>query len=288
MSPHVLLDSEPSISELDAVKAKDKGPAKNSLNARGRVADERLSVYIGQLLNNPRRHSNLGLLSPSASEMKSPTATPEAIITAEEAITLAIQRSSAIKPSKISTTRFEIAKSGCPVAVIMLTRPAYRLGEVLPIVIDLHKSEIRCLSVYATVETSEHVEPTVALRSPASIWRVSRKILAAQHESTISATRVFFNLAIPSNAAPEFITSAVSLEWSLRFEFVTVRQIPNGEGSPEGSGDLLEDLAKDERGSISAGVQALPCETFDVPLPLRVYGSTGPLDHNQGANEASI
>ncbi|KAL8667122.1 MAG: hypothetical protein Q9202_001044 [Teloschistes flavicans] len=288
MSPHVMLNREPLILELDGVKPIDNAPTDLPLQARGHFSDEKLSNYLGQLLDTPRRDSSVGLLSPSATETKSPTAAPVDNIAAEEAITLAIQRSNAIKPSKMSTTRFEIARGGCPVAVIMLTRPAYRLGEVIPVIIDFHKSEIPCFFVYATLETSEHIEPSLALRSPGSIWRASRKIHATQYESTISATRVFFNLAIPSISTPEFITSGISLEWNLRFEFVTNRQVFDEQESSGASNNLLEDVAEDERGSIMAGVQALPCENFDVSLPLRVFGGTSPLDDNHGPHESSI
>lgn len=286
MSPHIVLNSEPSILELDGVKSKDK--ASTPLHSRGHFSDRKLSNYLRQLLDTPRRDSSLGLLSPSATENKSLTAAVVDGITAEEAITLAIQRSNAIKPSKISTTRFEIARGGCPVAVIMLTRPAYRLGEAVPVVIDFHKSETPCFSVYATLETSEHIEPSLALRSPASIWRVSRKIHAKQHESTIFATRIFFNLVIPSNSTPGFITSGVSLEWNLRFEFVTIRQQSDREESSGACNDFLEEVADDERGSLKAGVQALPCENFDISLPLRVYGGTSPLGGSHGPHESSV
>ncbi|KAL8706808.1 MAG: hypothetical protein Q9201_000179 [Fulgogasparrea decipioides] len=288
MSPHVLLHSEPSISTLNEDSAIGTKSSKDQLQAAVNFPDEGFNSYVGQLLDTPRQESNLGLISPAATEARSPVVVQEEFATVEEAITSAIQQSISVQPSKLSTTRFEISRSGSRVAVIMLARPAYRLGEVIPITIDLHKSDIQCFSLHVTLETAEHVDPSLALRSQASISRVSRKIHATQHESTISATRVCFNLAIPSNSTPEFVTSGVSLEWSLRFEFVTSNQIESEEdpeGTPHG---LLEKVAEDERGSVLAAVEAMSCESFDVTLPLRVYGGISSSDRNSQVQEGSI
>ncbi|KAL8738138.1 MAG: hypothetical protein Q9181_001044 [Wetmoreana brouardii] len=288
MSPHVLLHGEPSISALNKGSVVDTRPDKDQSQAALNAPEEGFNSYVGQLLDTPRQDSNLGLLSPAATEARSLVVVQEEFATVEEAITSAIHQSISVKPSKLSTTRFEISRSGSRVAVIMLARPAYRLGEVIPMTVDLHKSDIQCFSLHVTLETAEHVDPSIALRSQASISRVSRKIHATQHESTISATRVCFSLAIPSNSTPEFITSGVSLEWSLRFEFVTSNRTESEEdpdGAPHG---LLEEVAEDERGSVLAAVQAMSCESFDVTLPLRVYGDISSSDGNFQVQEGSL
>ncbi|KAL8675977.1 MAG: hypothetical protein Q9186_007454 [Xanthomendoza sp. 1 TL-2023] len=228
---------------------------------------------MSQLLDSSRRDSSLGLLSPSATGAQSPIVGRGEPATMEGAISLAIQRSNSGTTSKLSVNRFEIFRSGNRVAIIMLARPAYRLGEVVPVVVDFHESEIRCLGLRVTLETSEHVDPDIALRSSASILRVSRRIFATQHESTISADRVNFNLAIPNSSTPEFITSGVNLEWKLRFEYMTMDQAVGGD-VPE----LLEEVVEDERGTVSVAVETMPCETFEVTLPLHVYGGISKFD----------
>ncbi|KAI4158147.1 MAG: hypothetical protein L6R39_000532 [Caloplaca ligustica] len=235
----------------------------------------------------PRQGPGGGLLSPSATEPKSESAT-EDVATVESEITRAIQQSNAPMPSKVSANRFEIKRSGHRVAVIMLARPAYRLGEVIPIIVDLHTADIHCYSLHVTLETSERIDPTIAVRSQASISRISRKIHALQHESSISAHRMFFSLAIPNNATPEFVTSGVSLEWCLRCEFVTETRENDEQEIEEGPKGLLEEVAEDERGVGLAAVQAMQCEAFDVQLPLRVYGDRKGFDDNYRIQESPI
>lgn len=205
----------------------------------------------------------------------------------KESIDLAILKSNASTLSKRSANRFEIKRGGDKVAVIMLARPAYRLGETLPVAIDFHDADVSCYALRATLETSETIDPSIALRSKASILRVTRRVHASQYESTVSADRVLFSPTLPISAAPEFVTTGVSLDWRLRFEFVTGR-LGENDDLGEGIEDLMEEVAKDERGSVHAAVQGLSCETFDVTVPLRVYGAIGPFDQNFEANELII
>lgn len=288
MLPHVMLHREPLISVLDGVNEMKTTSRKTGPQAEGNLPDKGFHSYIGQLLGMPGEGSNLGLLSPTATESKSPEIARGEIATMEEAITLAIQQNNSAKPSKLSTTRFEITRSSDRIAVIMLARPAYRLGEVVPITVDFQQSDIHCFSLHATLETAEHIDPSIALRSQASISRITRKIHSIQRESTISATRVVFNLAVPSNSTPEFITSGVRLDWSLRFEFVTGSQVDFEEATSETPQALLEEVAEDERGSILAAVQAMPCETFDVSLPIQIYGAISDFDDSYRTPEAAI
>lgn len=77
----------------------------------------------------------------------------------------------------------------------------------------------------------------------------------------------------------------MSLSWRLRFEFLTPR-IAGGEEEDEGGGalELLEQVSRDDRGLILAAVERLACETFEVALPLRVYG---PVSDDLAKAEAS-
>jgi hypothetical protein len=84
------------------------------------------------------------------------------------------------------------------------------------------------------------------------------------------ASRLSFAPTIPAAATPEFITSGVSLEWKLRIEFVTPRL---GGDEAHAEGDLLEEIARDERGVIVAAQQRLLAESFEVSVPIRVYGA---------------
>ncbi|KAI7626253.1 Rgp1-domain-containing protein [Hortaea werneckii] len=246
--------------------------------------------YTERLIEH-QRATNGELLSPTT---PTPSTTPAALerrqstadlqpSSIKEIIDLAILRSNVVegaaeKPSSEaqSANRFNIARSGQPVAVLTLLRPAYKIG--------------------------------LALRSSSSIQRVTRKVHASAVENTLFARQIGFNLAIPTTATPGFETTGVSLVWNLRVEFTVQRQPPPhtqqqqqqqqsnrtpssemglgishaaGPGSPatstvveENAGsELLEELGTDERGTAMIARERLPAETFEIAVPLRVYGA---------------
>ncbi|KAL8953884.1 MAG: hypothetical protein Q9222_000258 [Ikaeria aurantiellina] len=290
MSPHIMLHSQPFISALGRAGNESHASTQAAASqARHGPVEEDFRSYIDGLLNTSSQTLSPGLLSPSATGARPSDLVATEPGTVEGAITLAIQRSNYSKQSKVSATRFEITRSGNRVAVIMLARPAYRLGELIPITVDFHQSENRCFSVRVTLETVEQVDPAIALRSQASILRISRKILATQHEWTTSADRIYFNLAIPSNSTPEFVTTGVSLQWRLRFEFVTSDEANATDGDVDMDAyGTLEQVSHDERGFVSIAVQAVPCETLEVTLPIRLYGSIHGLDKGNSIRESQI
>jgi len=274
MSPRTILSNIASIASVDNLQQAGASQKDDSLAKKNRPSLSEFLSYVDSLLNRPRQNSSYGLLSPTEPNSRTLSPIGEEPGTMKESIDLAILKSNIANSSKQSTNRFKITRSGDRVAVIMLARPAYRLGETIPVAIDFQESDVPCYALHATLESSEIIDPAIALRSKASIHRVTRRIHASQNECTVSAKIVLFNPMIPSTATPEFITSGISLEWSLRFEFVTSR-LGEGEESDESPDDLMEEVARDERGSVNAAVQVLPCESFDVSVPLRVYGAVG-------------
>lgn len=287
MSPHTILQNAASVSSVaNAQKAGvipgDRSPLKTS-----NPSPTELLSYVEKILDMPRLETGLGLLSPTEIDLRSHTPMSEEPSSMREAIDIAIIRSNVVTSSNRSANRFEITRNGERVAVVRLARPAYRLGEAVPIAVDFQESGISCYSIHATLETSETIDPAIALRSKASVQRVTRRIHASQFESTISARKVFFSPIIPTASTPEFITSGVNLEWKLRFEFVTAR-LGDAEEMEEETCGLMEEIARDERGSVQAAVQGLPCETFDVTVPLRVYGATAGSDWATEAGNFSI
>lgn len=288
MSPHVILDNGSLVEPLKDFKSGAGAASKSSLHPGVDHPEQDFFSYVNQLLDKPDHEPSGRLLSPSVTEATGAESAVEEPATVESAITLAIQKSNSPAPSKLSANRFEITRSGHRMAVIMLARPAYRLGEVVPITVDFSKSDVQCYSLCVTLESSERIDAAIALRSQASISRISRRVHTIQHRACISADRVSLSLAIPNASTPEFITSGISLYWCLRCDFVTATQ-EEGELGNDGNGhSLLEEVAKDERGSVSAAIQALPCETFDVQLPLRVYGDKKSLDDCFSIQERAI
>lgn len=221
----------------------------------------------------------------------------------KEVIDFAILRSNLVstsaphnKADAQSANRFNIARSGQPVAVLTLLRPAYRLGEAVTGTIDYTalppQSDMPLhVMTYATLvelESAERVDPSLALRSSHSINRVTRRVHASVHENTLFARQISFNLTIPANATPTFETSGVSLAWRLRVEFTTQRQQAQGPGmeTANGGGDreLLEELGSDERGTVLIARERLMADTFEIAVPLKVFGAPS-IDAVGGENE---
>jgi hypothetical protein len=285
MSPHIILSNIASISSVESSPSVDKLTKDGPPSDKASSSSIEFLSYVESLLDKP--HQNLSLLSPTEPESRSRTPMADESSTVKESVDLAIFRSNIATSSARGANRFEITRSGDRVAVIMLARPAYRLGETIPVAIDFADSDISCYSLHATLESSEIIDPAIALRSKTSIYRATRRIHASLFDSTICAKKVLFNPMIPVNSTPEFITSGITLEWRLRFEFVTSR-FGDAEDLDEDVNDLMEEVARDERGSVKAAVQGLPCENFEVSVPVRVYGNTSGFDEKSEAGDFPI
>jgi hypothetical protein len=271
MSPYIILRDQARVKSVESTSLDSsqetltKAPSKPNES----TLNDFLS-YVDELLTKPGHNSSHGLLSPTEATRSRRQSSIEEPTTAKEAIDMAILRSNTTTESQQSANRFEIARSGKRVAVVMLARPAYRLGETITAAIDFTDAEIPCYAMHAALETSEKVDSAISLRSEASILRVTRKIHVSHSESTLFARRVVFSPTIPVSATPEFITSGVSLDWRIRIEFVTP-QLANGDVFT----DLLEEVASDDRGITLAAAEAIDCESFEIAVPLRVYGALG-------------
>ncbi|KAI0449612.1 Rgp1-domain-containing protein [Xylaria acuta] len=291
LSPYIILRDQAK------VQPHEKGPSSSLLKKRTKSDTPNSTIndflsYVDELLDRPR--DSLGLLSPTA------TAAPSRrssfigeTTTAKQAIDLAIIRSNMSSESGQSSNRFVIARNGQRVGVVMLARPAYRLGETVTMAIDFTEAEIPCYAVHAALETSERIDPSLALRSEASVHRVTRKVYASSSEATLFARRVVFTPTIPISATPEFMTSGLNLEWKIRVEFVVPSSAstnPSTSADDAGGGDdedatkeettpkeghsLLEEISNnDKSGLILVAAENLECESFEVAVPLRVYGA---------------
>lgn len=280
MSPHLPLHDQAQVFSCEpSGKYPDVGPKDRTGRAIPQSSQEFMS-YVDHLLSGSRHDSSQG--HPCQRPSKTPGQSPGwgKAVSAREAIDLAILQSNVALPSSRSTNRYEIARNGQPVAVIMLTRSAYRLGEVVTAVADFRGARIPCYSISWTLESSEMVNPALALRSRSSIERVTRRIYTFQMENTLFARRVIFNPPVPFTATPSFRTSGVSLEWRLRIRFVTPELTDGDAESDSGGYALLKDVNRDDRGSVKAAVESLTCTSFEVLVPLTIYGAAaGPTDH---------
>lgn len=304
MSPYIMLKDaartksiSASLTSQDAFPAFPKKADKKAKPPKQGLED--FLRYTERLLESPMDANGVLLsptspispvspaLSPSMSRRQS-QAEPQPTTT-KEVIDFAILRSNRSDQPGLShsSNRFNIARSGQPVAVLTLLRPAYRLGETIIGTIDFtvppgsqdDQNQAATYSVNLELESAERVDPSLALRSGSSIQRVTRKVHASMRENSLFARALSFSLAIPAHATPTFETTGVSLLWRLRVEFTTERQPahmswPEDDGQ-ERSGELLEEIGRDERGMSLLAKERLMAETFEIAVPLRIYGARG-------------
>ncbi|KAK3387210.1 Rgp1-domain-containing protein [Podospora didyma] len=337
MSPYIILRDQARVTAVEKdIHLQREGSEHKSKPSRAPPLSNINSFvsYVDELLSGPEGgvSGTGGLLSPSATMPSSRRPSAYSIMddsgsapSAKDAIDLAIMRANMTAAGQQSANRFEIARNGRRIAVVVLARPAYRLGEVINMAIDFAGADIPCYAVHAALETAERVDPSLALRSEASIHRVTRKVWVTHSEATMYARRIVFNPTIPVSATPEFVTSGVSLEWKIKLEFVvpttavdrdhSVEDIEEEDeedddlhrGSEDASdredGDdrasdktnerrrrrrrrggmltsagsahsLLEEISRDDRGGlVLIAAENLTCESFEVAVPLRVYGA---------------
>jgi RAB6A-GEF complex partner protein 2 len=271
MQPHVILRDS---AKTAAVESETDFPTTTTALSTGSVEAETIDFlrYVDSLLDKTkRRQSSSGTLTTLSQDR--PDADTQ---TAKGAISRAVLFSNQMTGSENSSpNRFDIARGGLRVAVITLDRPMHRLGETITASINFSDSELPCLNVRATLETTEQVNPALAVRSAASISRVTRKIYAAHSENSLFAQRVIFCPSIPVTATPTLLTSGVNLDWSLRFEFGTAKLPSTLEGETSDLSqipELLEEINVDERGTVLAAVETIDCESFEVIIPITVFG----------------
>ena len=312
MSPYIILQDQACVRSITK-----SHHSRDSRVVRGPVVPAATTnsflSYVEELLARSQEGPGAALLSPtgmpSSRRPSVYSAFDDASATApgaKEAIDLAILRANMTASGQQASNRFEIARNGRRLGVVMLARPAYRLGEAVTMAVDFSGAEIPCYAVHAALETAERVDPGLALRSEASVHRVTRKIHVSSSEATLYARRAVFSPTIPVTATPEFVTSGVSLEWKIRLEFVVPAQ-DDGDladsrdradrdgdegdddtvsGGGDGNGQrpggnhhwgphpLLEEISRDDRGGlVLVAAENITCESFEVAVPLRVYGA---------------
>jgi hypothetical protein len=314
MSPYILLSDKArsrSISTSDKkpwfTSVASSSPSSSEQKSASAALDDFLS-YAKQLYTKPTCNSD-ALLSPATTRPLRRHSSIEGLApnSVKEAIDFAILRSNLSSASQDeiaqSSNRYTIARGGQLVSVITVMRPAYRLGETITGTIDFTppKLEDEALThhiptygINVWLETTEQVDPSLALRSSSSIQRATRKVHAHVGESVLFARKISYRLEIPTTATPTFETTGVQLTWKIRVEFMTARvrpKIVQGLGIDEmddgggGGGEaeeavvaddaLLEQVSRDERGVVRIAKERLVAETFEVAVPIRVYGVAG-------------
>lgn len=83
------------------------------------------------------------------------------------------------------------------------------------------------LQVSARLETHELVETSISTLPAPRMRQITRRQHAEHHEMVLDSARIGFALAIPSGATPDFGTSGVKLQWSVRLSFLVIPPSPD-------------------------------------------------------------
>ncbi|GAA5906895.1 uncharacterized protein JCM6883_005721 [Sporobolomyces salmoneus] len=122
---------------------------------------------------------------------------------------------------------YDINKDGYLVAQLTLVKSAYRLGETVNGSVMINSGEGRVLRVSARLETHELVETSISAKTAPQTRQLTRRLHSEHHEATLDSARLGFALAIPSGATPDFGTSGVKLQWSVRLSFLVIPPSPD-------------------------------------------------------------
>ncbi|KAI1923970.1 Golgi membrane exchange factor (Ric1p-Rgp1p) subunit [Ophidiomyces ophidiicola] len=266
MRPYVLLRDEARIQKVEVNC--QPSPKEKSMSAKSWTSAPEFLSFVDEILGQKDRQGSLASI---ASPTEQPREPASGTLSCKDIIDLAILRSNQSRVSDQSPNRFEISHNGRRIAVIVLNRPAHRLGETVVATIDFSNALLPCYYLRGSLETYEKVAPTIALRSSTSIIRATRKVHATCFENTLFSTKVAFMPSIPISATPTLITSGINLEWQLRFEFVTCGLQYEDETGVSGV-NLLETVERDDRGTVLAALENIFCQSFEVAIPLTVYG----------------
>lgn len=282
MQPHVILKDLAKTRQLD--NPEEDYTAKELTANDLETSNTKFLEFVDRLLDrHRRRQSSSSIMMESFKPQGGPVGSSQsqALKTINHAIMMSNQLG-ASSDSSTSPNRFEIASGGRRIAVVTIDRPLHRLGETVTLVVDFFNSDVVCSSLRATLETCEKVVPSLAVRSSATIARVTRKIYASRADNVLFVQRAVFAPTIPVLVSPSFITSGVSLEWYIKLEFGTVKDAGQDVTKPDDEDEqlhgatvrpvLLEEVASDERGVLEVAVESLDCDTFEVTIPITVYG----------------
>lgn len=121
---------------------------------------------------------------------------------------------------------YEINKDGYAVATLTLAKTSFRLGETVQAVVVLNVGGARVLRLACRLETHELIETSVSTKSAGQVRALTRRAHAEHHEVTLDSARIALSLAIPSAATPDFATSGVKLQWSVRLSFLVMPPPP--------------------------------------------------------------
>ncbi|KAJ3299458.1 hypothetical protein HK104_008814 [Borealophlyctis nickersoniae] len=165
---------------------------------------------------------------------------------------------------------YDICKNNEHVAKLLLLRNVYRLGEIVTGIIDFGNSSIPCFQVSMFLESTEQLEPSFSNnKTKQQLQRMTRRVIAERHQYTLNTKRMAVSLSIPVGSTPEFRTTAVSLQYNLRLEFITSAS----HATVATHSALHVPYAGDPSFEHSVAVPSVEVEAFDCVIPLKVHSA---------------
>lgn len=238
--------------------------------------------YVDGLLS----YKNGNVVASRIIRSPSPSSPPEFLVpsngnsarsSCRESVDLAIQRNSISADGIALNNMYEIARNKLKIASVVLSKPVYKLGETVVMILDFAGAVLPCYHVVANLETTEAIDSEIAHRSPQFNERATRKVYVQSSFSTIACQRASFSFCIPTTATPQFDTSYISSRWSIRIEFVTVpiemprALLPPMESAPP-STELRRPPPQRQSSSrtVSQGTIDIP-DLSQTPPPVKTY-----------------
>ncbi|KAI8908980.1 Rgp1-domain-containing protein [Gorgonomyces haynaldii] len=157
---------------------------------------------------------------------------------------------------------YDICKNKEHIAHLNMQRSSYRLGDSVMLVLNFSKSTVPCYHVSVYLESSEVVDNAYALRSKPQVLYHTRVCYGSVHQNTLNTKRLALQLPIPQNATPDFQSTAISMQWYIRLEFITCLQSKPFKGQQIAEGFMNHHLN-----------DRIEAEPFDCTIPIKVYGS---------------
>lgn len=136
-----------------------------------------------------------------------------------------------LHPKHALKSSFEIGRSGKRIATVILSKPVYRVGENIVVMVDYTKGALKTFHITASLETEESIQRGILnekiegqqydSQARFDTCPMTRRVYSQSAMSTYSFSRSTFEFTIPATATPQFSTSDIALKWCLKLDFVT-------------------------------------------------------------------
>ncbi|CAI2347549.1 unnamed protein product [Caenorhabditis sp. 36 PRJEB53466] len=155
--------------------------------------------------------------------------------------------------------------SSARVALLILPKKAYKLGDDVCGFLDFNGATTPCVQYSATIETEEHLIDADVEEADNNRKKVIKVHSQTAPICTFSPDSTF-RLSIPLTATPTFSTDSVQLKWRLRFVFVVTELAYNVHLNGDVASSAAPIDVPVESFSWSTDLLVLPCQPQNAAL----------------------